>query len=214
MQLRVSHLNHYFISRKKAVNQLENLHPRRPTPSNQPSPAQTHSSRFPKPHLHPIRAAVRQGQVMSHHGILFQILDRVKALQQSDRHVRGFREGELLPYADAGTAVERQELPPNLPPLPPLGPERLRITPPDIFPPMHHMHTIINLRTLRDEDLTLAILPPATRERRVLVCAPAVDRDDGVEAQGFRHAVLKVLARLQLRESDAVGPGLLIGSEI
>jgi hypothetical protein len=59
-----------------------------------------------QPDLDPIRTAVSQRQVVPHDRIRFQILHLVESLQESHRHVAGFREGKLLADADARASVE------------------------------------------------------------------------------------------------------------
>lgn len=113
-------------------------------------------------------------------------LHPIEPLQQPRNHIPGLRQRELLPNAYPRAPVERQVLPPGdaLAPLPPLRPERVRIRPPQVRPPLHRVHAVLDLGG-----------------------AARVERDDGAEAQRLGEGVLERRAGLEARVGDGGGGG-------
>lgn len=71
------------------------------------------------------------------------ILHMCITLQQANSDIAGLGERKLLPNADAGPAVERQELPSYLPVFPSLGNEFVGVWAPDVASAMHDVDAVV-----------------------------------------------------------------------
>lgn len=145
--------------------------------------------------------------------IHIQPLNRIKPLQQPHNNIARLRQRKLLPDTNPWPAIKRQILPPNLPAFPPLRPERRRIRAPDVRPPVHDVHAVTNFCPLRYEDRATAVGPAAQREGGINCRAARVQRDHGLQAEGFVERVLQECAGFEAREGDVVGVAGVVVAE-
>jgi hypothetical protein len=95
-----------------------------------------------------------------------------------------------------GIGTYRKIFPAHFPPFPALGDELLGVWAPDVLSVMHHVDAILDLCALRDEDLGFPIWSAATGESGIFVSGPGIGCYNGIDAEGFVHAVLEVCAAL------------------
>lgn len=138
-------------------------------------------------------------------------LNPLKLLCQPHNRIRSLNQGKLLANANPRAAVKRQVLPPGFPAVPALRPILVRIWAPEVFTPMHNVHTILYIRILLHKDRGCAVGTTACRDRRVAESAAAINGDDGVEAQGLVDDPLEVSAGFEGFEGEVLRRG--IGTE-
>lgn len=99
------------------------------------------------------------------------------------------------------------EIPPYLPPLPPLRLELFYITSPDVSAMLHRIVGQQYLSTLGDKHRLCPIRASTARECGVLDADSLVQWDDSRDAEGLVDDVLEVLASTEVREGNSRGGG-------
>lgn len=136
---------------------------------------------------------------------LHEALDPLEPLKQPREHVAHFREGKLLPDADAGPAVEGHVLPGLGLPVEPAVGAVLEVVG-KLFAgrgvkggvALHDEGAVADGGVLEDGDGQGAVRAAAARERRVAEGQAHVEGHHGVQAQGLVHDVLQVLHVLEV----------------
>lgn len=130
------------------------------------------------------------------------------------RAKRGKRES-LTTRTNPRPSPEWDELPPWLPPLPPLRLELFDITSPDISAMLHCIVGQQHLSTLGDKHRLRPIRASTARECGVLDADSLVQWDDSRDAEGLVDDVLEVLTPTELRKGDvrSGGSGAELGED-
>lgn len=164
-----------------------------------------------QPHSNRISRTAGQRQPIPHHPLGIDILNLIEPLQQPHKHIPGLRQRKLLPNTNAWPTVKRNVIPPRLLLQPPLGTELLRISAPDILPPVQDVHVVAHGLALAHVDRLHAVRSTTARDGGVADGSAAVHGDDGVETEGLVEEVLEVLAGFKAGEGDGVG--VVVGAE-
>ena len=129
---------------------------------------------------------------MPHHLIRLPILQLLKPLHQPNNHIPGLRQRKLLAQTDPRPPIKGQELPADFLALPALGAVFGGVGSPDLGPPVHHVHGVVDFLVRADVDRRETVGPAAAGEGGVAGGAPGVHGDGGVEAEDFVEGVLEV----------------------